>query len=137
MSAFVSGTIGQGSPAPLDGCMPFDDDAETAGEFSVDPAASGSRKKRPPMEAASRSPLPKAEDEGPLMMHPTLMVVTTTMGYGSPMPLTIIAVTAAMITATAVMQVVGLFRRFGMPHTVGLALMLWLMLIYLDRAPLP
>ena len=58
------------------------------------------------------------------MIHPTLVVGTTAIGYGSPMPLTIIAVTAAMVTATAVMQVVGLFRRFGMPHTVGLALML-------------
>lgn len=38
-----------------------------------------------------------------------------------------------MVTATAVMQVVGLFRRFGMPQTVGLALMLWVMLIYLER----
>jgi hypothetical protein len=45
---------------------------------------------------------------------------------------TIILIAAAMVTATVVMQVAGLFRRFDMPHTVGLALMLWLMLIYLE-----
>jgi hypothetical protein len=33
----------------------------------------------------------------------------------------------AMVTATVILQVAGLFRRFGMQHTVDLALMLWLM----------
>jgi hypothetical protein len=36
-----------------------------------------------------------------------------------------------MVTATAAMQVAGRFRPRGMQHTVGLALMLWVMWFYL------
>jgi hypothetical protein len=51
----------------------------------------------------------------------------------SPVFFTTILTAAAMVTATAVMRVAGLFCRFGTLHTVGLSLMLWLMVIYFEQ----
>jgi len=57
-------------------------------------------------------------------IHPTQTVVAMETVFGSPVFLAMILVAAAMVTATAVMQAVGLFRRFGMQHTAGLGLVL-------------
>ena len=43
----------------------------------------------------------------------------------------VVLVAAAMIAATAAMQITGRFSPFGMPFTVSAALMLWVAWLYL------